>query len=132
MTGVGVEAVGGAWMKVEFSGDELILMLVSLVRAVDPRMLQQGPEGFSVDFQTLAAKKELTADERLLMKLREAIARAENETRYTLAMETAEGERLAGALERIEGLGAWAPDVLEMSRGLRRRLLESQMNTDKH
>ena len=117
-------------MKLEFTGDELILMLVSLVRAVDPRMLQQGPEGFSVNFQALDEKKELTEDERLLMRLREAVARAGGESGYALGIEKAEGERLAGALERIEGMGAWAADVLEMSRGLRERLMEPPMNAD--
>ena len=109
-------------MKLEFTGDELILMLVSLVRAVNPRMLQQGPEGFSVDFQALDEKQELTADERLLMKLRVAVARAGSEAGYALPIEKGEGERLTGALERIEGMGAWAADVLELSRGLRGRL----------
>jgi len=117
-------------MKVEFTGDELILMLVSLVRAVDPRMLQQGPEGFSVDFQALDEKKELMADERLLMKLRVAVAQAEGKAGYALPIEKGEGERLAGALERIEGMGAWAPDVLEMSRGLRGRLRERPAGAD--
>lgn len=117
-------------MKLEFTGDELILMLVSLVRAVDPRMLQQGPEGFSVDFQALDEKKELTADERLLMKLREAVALAGGEVGYALPIEKDEGERLAGALERIEGMGAWAPDVLEMSRVLKGRLRERPAGAD--
>jgi hypothetical protein len=63
------------------------------------------------------------------MKLREAVARAGSESGYALGIELAEGERLAGALERIEGMGAWAADVLGMSRGLRRRLVGT---TDAH
>ena len=119
-------------MRVEFSGDEMVLLLVSLVRAVDPRMLQQGAEGFSVDFQRLDGKKELSEEEQLLMKLRVAMDRAGEDGRASVKLEDGDGKRLAGALERIETMGAWAAEVLEMSRGLRRRLLEPPMNADEH
>ena len=126
----GTETQGTRRMRAEFRGDEMVLLLVSLVRAVDARMLQQGPEGFSVDFERLDEKKVLTEDERLLMKLRVAMEGAEEDGRASVNLAEGEGGRLAGALERIETMGAWAVNVLEMSRELRKRLLEPHMNAD--
>jgi hypothetical protein len=40
-----------------FSSDELILALVSLVRATRPGMLRQEADGFSVDFEAIARGK---------------------------------------------------------------------------
>ena len=48
-------------------------MLISLVRATHPRMLRQDGDGFSVDFEVLTRKKKLTADERLLLRMRAAM-----------------------------------------------------------
>ena len=127
-------------MQFEFSSDELILALVSIVRAVDPRMLRQGVEGFDVDFRALEAKEEFTSDERLLLKFRAALespvapvsgtgTRSESERSasegvgpYGLALEIAEARRLAETLERLESLQPWPPDVLQLSRNLRARL----------
>jgi len=117
-------------MRVEFSGEEMVLLLVSVVRVVDPRMLEQGPDGFAVNFQALDEKKVLTEDERLLMKLRVAMEGAGEDGKASVSLADGQGERLASALERIEGMGEWAADVLEMSRGLRKRLMEPQMKSD--
>jgi len=117
-------------MRVEFSGEEMVLLLVSVVRAVDPRMLEQGPDGFAVNFQALDEKKVLTEDEGLLMKLRVAMEGAREDGKASVSLADGEGERLASALERIEGMGEWAADVLEMSRGLRKRLMEPQTKSD--
>lgn len=53
-----------------FTGDELVLALISLVRAAHPRMLRQEADGFSVDFEALSKMKTLGPDERLLLKMR--------------------------------------------------------------
>jgi len=119
-------------MKLEFSHEEMVLLLVGAVRAVDPRMLEQGPDGFSVNFQALDAKAVLTEDEKLLMKLRVAMASAGEDGKASVNLADGEGERLASALQRIEGMGAWSANVLEMSCGLRKRLMEPQMNADEH
>ena len=108
----------------------MVLLLVSLVRAVDPRMLQQGAEGFSVDFQRLDGKKELSEEEQLLMKLRVAMERAGEDGQASVKLEDGDGRRLAGALGRIETMGAWAAEVLEMSRGLRTRLMGPPKSPD--
>ncbi len=109
-------------MQVEFSGDELILALVSIVRAIDPRMLQQGAEGFEVNFQTLDAKSEFSADERLLLKLRTALEAPATSGSCGVELELGEGRRLGQTLEQLELLQPWPPDVLQLSRNLRTRL----------
>ena len=127
-------------MRIDFSSDELILALVSMVRAIDPGMLRQGAEGFEVDFQALEAKKEFSPDENLLLKLRAALegsvgpvpspsqasqgAVEPGKGPATHALELAAGEarRLVETLERLESLQHWPADVLAMSRNLRARL----------
>jgi hypothetical protein len=112
-------------LQIHLTTDELILTLISLIRAVDPRMLQQGPEGFSVDFERIDTKKSpLTGDEALMLKLRAVLERAENAGPLPLELEVAEGKRLAGTLERLEGLQTWPADVLAMSARIRARLGE--------
>ena len=105
-----------------FTNDELILLLISLVRATRPSMLRQDADGFSVDFEPLAKKKQLTADERLLLRMREAMEGAKEQTALVLQLEEKEGPRLAAALARLETLQRWPADVLEISRSLRDRL----------
>jgi len=109
-------------VRVEFSGDELILALVSLIRGVNPAMLRQGPEGFTVDFQPIENKQELSADEQLLLRLRAALESTVTASAPSLELSVAEARRLADTLARLESLQPWPPDVLEMSRKLRERL----------
>jgi hypothetical protein len=52
-----------------FSSDELLLALVSLVRATRPAMLRQDADGFSIDFEAIAASKSPRDSDRLLLKL---------------------------------------------------------------
>ena len=105
-----------------FTNDELILTLISLVRAVDPQMLQQGPDGFTVDISSLEKKAALTPDETLLVKLRAAFAAADAEGNYAVDLNAEESSRLAVTLTRLEGLQQWPEDVLALSLGVRARL----------
>ncbi len=127
-------------MRIEFSTDELVLALVSVVRAIDPSMLRQGAEGFEVDFQALDAKKEFSPDENLLLNLRAVLegstdpapspnqaSQSEGEpgegaATHVVDLAGGEARRLVETLERLELLQPWPPDVLEMSRNLRARL----------
>jgi hypothetical protein len=52
-----------------FSSDQLFLALVSLVRATRPAMLSQDVDGFSIDFEAIAAAKSPLDSDRLLLKL---------------------------------------------------------------
>jgi len=110
-------------LEIQFTVDELILTLVGLIREVDPTLLRQGREGFQVDFQTIERKEQPSEDERLLLKLRGALEGAGDTGQYGLQLSWAEGRRLADALEKLERLQQWAPDVLAMSGSLKSRLM---------
>ncbi len=110
-------------LEIQFTVDELILTLVGLIRAVDPTLLRQGKDGFQVDFQAIERKDELNEDERLLLKLRGALEGAGESGDHALQLSWAEGRRLADALDRLERLQQWAPDVVAMSSSLKSRLM---------
>ncbi len=105
-------------MIFEINSDEMVLVIIGVVRRVNPTMLKNEPDGVSVDFTPLAGKKNLSTDEQLLMKLR--TASESGATQIELA--EPEARALGIALERLESLQAWPPDVLTMSRGIRARL----------
>jgi hypothetical protein len=102
----------------EFNGDEMVLVIIGVVRRVNPTMLKDDGDGVSVDFTPLAGKTNLSTDELLLMKLR--TASEAGATQIDLA--EPEARALGIALERLESLQTWPPDVLTMSRGIRSRL----------
>jgi hypothetical protein len=127
----------------QFTGDELVLALIALVRATHPRMLRQESDGFSIDFEALSGMKQLGPDEHLLIKMRAALdppsdapssATSGNTTAQgpapegqplSLDITPAEAQRLSQTLARLETLQRWPADVLEMSRALRARLTVS-------
>lgn len=109
-----------------FISDELILILISLVRATRPNMLRQEPDGFSVDFEVLAGKENLTDDDRLLIKLRSAIDSATESAPILLELAPPESLRLVSTLARLEKVQPWPADVLAMSRDLRHRLIAAK------
>jgi hypothetical protein len=112
-----------------FTSDELILALISLVRATHPGALHQEADGFSVDFEAIerdARGKKIGDDERLLLKMRVVLDAPQAEgVPLVLELEAAEGQRLAKTLASLEALQPWPPDVIDMSRGLRARLTSS-------
>lgn len=121
-----------------FTNDELILALVSLVRATRPAMLRQEADGFSVDFEAIARSKAPGAADRLLLKIgalmnNPAEATLEGSTEApddngsrSLELDTAEARQIADALAKLELLQAWPHDVMNMSRALRARLIPSR------
>jgi hypothetical protein len=109
-----------------FTSDELILILISLVRATRPNMLRQESDGFSVDFEVLTGKENLNDDDRLLIKLREAIDGAKEDQPLTLNLAAPESLRLVSTLSRLEKIQTWPADVLAMSRDLRQRLIAAK------
>jgi hypothetical protein len=112
-----------------FTSDELILALVSLVRASRPGMLRQEADGFSVDFEAIARSKTPGDTDRLLLKMGAVMGSstpypAENpSTSVSLDLGAAEARQIADALAKLELLQAWPEDVMDMSRALRARLL---------
>src|ERR1700733_7715929 len=105
-------------MKLELNGNELLLVIIGIVRRINPAMLKAEGDGFTVDFTPMIAKEELSSDERLLVKLR-AAAEAEN---ASLELDADEARTLRTALERLEKIQKWPADVLDMSRTLRSKL----------
>jgi hypothetical protein len=109
-------------LKLALTSDELVLTIIALVRRVNPTMLKMSAEGFDVDFTALAGKSPLSADEQLLIRLRES---SESESAPgQLDLNTAEAHSLSLSLERLEALQSWPQDVLDMSRTLRQRFDE--------
>jgi hypothetical protein len=111
-----------------FSSDELILALVSLVRATRPGMLRQEADGFSVDFEAIARSKTPGSADRLLLKIGAVMG---NSTPYpaknpqstvSIDLDAAEARQIADALAKLELVQAWPQDVIDMSRALRVRL----------
>ncbi len=113
-------------MLIEFSGDELILALVSLIRATNPSMLRQGPDGFTVDFDPLERKQALSPEEESLLKFRTALEGPAAVSSYSMDLTPAEARRIALSLEQVEFLQPWPADVLQMSRQLRARLAKDE------
>jgi hypothetical protein len=113
-----------------FTSDELFLVLISLVRATRPAMLRQDAEGFTVDFEAIAHSKTPAPADRLLLKIGELMQKPEQDSQKdtagnssrSLELDAAEARQVADALAKLERLGAWPQDVMEMSRALRTRL----------
>ncbi len=126
-----------------FTNDELLLALVALVSATRPSMLHQDADGFSIDFEAIAAAENPRDSDRLLLKLGAAMQGAppdepqpdapnpaaqgqgsapEAEAPLAIDLNASEGRQIADALSKLELLQAWPHDVLNMSRSLRVRL----------
>jgi len=113
-----------------FTGDELILALISLVRATRPGMLRQEADGFSVDFEAIAHIESPSAADRLLLKIGALMENPAEDSQKdsagsslrSLELAPAEARQIADALAKLEILQAWPKDVVELSRALRARL----------
>jgi hypothetical protein len=105
----------------QLTSDEAVLAIIALVRAINPRMLKQDSEGFTVDFTPLEGKKELSPDELLLIKVRVGTEGDSD----SLELTDVEAQLLSSHLERLELSGTWPEDVVTMSRSLRSRLTAS-------
>jgi hypothetical protein len=108
--------------SITFTHDELILVMISLVRATHPSMLRQEADGFTVDFAILDRKKVLDDDERLLFKVRAMLDSPVEDASRMLHLDDEESPRMLAALARLQRLQAWPADVLDMCRSLRARL----------
>ncbi|MCL6481359.1 MAG: hypothetical protein K6U02_06500 [Firmicutes bacterium] len=109
-------------IRFEFTVDELVLSLVSLIRVVDPALLQQGPDGVTLELEPLARKADLTSAERLLLKLRSALDEDRPQRSCAVQLSFEEARLLEEALVQIEALRNWPADVRRLSAALRARL----------
>ena len=108
--------------SITFTHDELILVMIALVRATHPSMLCQEADGFSVDFQIMDRKQVLDEDERLLFKIRAVLDSPVERPSRELRLDADESKRLVSALSQLQRLQAWPGDVVAMCRDLRARL----------
>jgi hypothetical protein len=109
-------------VDMNFTGDELILALISLVRVTHPSMLRQDADGFTVDFEALERSQLPSDEERLLLKIRPALENAADTASRAIDLDAVESRRLYEALARLETAQEWPADVLAMSQALRERL----------
>jgi hypothetical protein len=119
------------------TGDELILVLISLVRATRPGMLRQEADGFTVDFEAIARSKTPGAADRLLLKIGALMENPAEDSQKdspgsssrSLELDPEEARQISDALAMLELLQAWPKDVVEMSRALRARLASTGANS---
>ncbi len=110
-------------LRLECSGDELVLALVSVIQATNPGLLRDEAGGFAVDLTPLKKKPLLTSDELLVVRLHQVFAAGgEKSARYTVELSAAQAARLAEVLEAVARAREWPPDVQRMNSDLRARL----------
>jgi hypothetical protein len=109
-----------------FAHDELVLILIALVRATHPSMLRQESDGFSFDFQILDSKKVLDDDEKLIFKIRallDSATQAENEQpSRDVSLSPDESRRVALGIAHLQRLQPWPLDVVNLCRNITSRL----------
>lgn len=109
-------------LRIECTGDELVLALLSLIQLANPRLLRSSPEGYSVDLSPLEGKPALTAEEALIVRLHDLFATAEEGREIAVELSQADIGRVTAALGVLELRGKLPPDVVPLSRSLRTRL----------
>lgn len=110
-------------MEYVLTGQELVLLLVSLIHRSRPEMLTENRDGFVVDFSLLEeATSPLAGDDAMLDKFRAALAHQPAEEAYYMDFDMAEARRLNELLVEFETLEGLDPSVLLLSQSLRTRL----------
>ncbi len=109
-------------VRIDCSGDELFLALVSMIQVTRPSLLTPAGDGFDVDVAPLLAQKDLNENERLVLRLYGILSSAADSARFAFDLTPAETERLSRALSLVEASRQWPVDAVALSRSLRRRL----------
>lgn len=113
-------------MQYLLNGEELVLLLVSLLHKSRPELLSEGEDGFVVDFSPLESLGgALRGDDSTLAKFREALASEPPDHKYEMDFDAAETVRLTEVLAEFETLEGLDPEVLLFSQALRTRLQTS-------
>lgn len=113
-------------MEYLLNGEELVLLLVSLIHKSHPEMLTEGEEGFVVDFGPVESLElPLAGDDSTLVKFRDALASEPADGNYRMEFEEIEASRLTELLAELEALEGLDPEVLLLSQALRTRLQAS-------
>ena len=109
-------------MRIECSGDEIVLALLSIIQITSPELLRAGPGGFAVDLTPLEKKPVLSDDELLLVRLHEVFATGGEAGPYAIELSPAEATRLCTALEILARARQWPADMVRLNENLRSRL----------
>ena len=109
-------------MRLELTPDEMFLALVSMIQVTRPALLKPVGDGFDVDVSPLLAQKEMTDDERLVLRLYGVLSAGADNPSFAFDLTSSEGDRLSRALALVESSRQWPPDAVALSRALRRRL----------
>ena len=109
-------------VRIECSGDEIVLALLSIIQITNPAMLRAGSDGFAVDLTSLEKKPQLSPDELLLVRLHEAFATGGDAGPYPIELSPAEATRLCTALEILARARQWPPDMERLNDNLCSRL----------
>lgn len=109
-------------MQVSLAHDEMFLALVSMIQVTRPSLLKPAGDGFDVDVSPLLAQKEMTDDERLVLRLYGVLSSGADNPRFTFDLTSAESDRLSRALFLVESSRQWPADAVALNRALRKRL----------
>ncbi|HUJ41257.1 MAG TPA: hypothetical protein VLW54_11985 [Candidatus Acidoferrales bacterium] len=104
------------------SADELFLALVAMIQVTRPALLNPAGDGFDVDVSPLLAQKDLSDDERLVLRLYGVLSAAADAPDFSVDLIPAEASRLARALGLVESAREWPAESLALTRALRDRL----------
>jgi hypothetical protein len=110
-------------MRIDCTGDELLLALVSMIQVTRPALLKPAGDGFDVDIAPLMESTTLNDGERLVLRLYALFSGGQEKASFSLELNAAEAQRISDALGRVEAARAWPGDALVLCRGLRQRLL---------
>jgi hypothetical protein len=109
-------------VRIESSGDELFLALVSMIQVTRPSLLTPAGDGFDVDVAPLLSQEDLNADEQLVLRLYGVLSQSGGKPELSLELTDAEAARLRRALALVETSRAWPADALALCRTLRVKL----------
>jgi len=109
-------------MRLEVTSDEMFLALVSMIQVTRPALLRPAGDGFDVDISPLLSQKDLTDDERLVLRLYGVLSAGADNPRFAFDLDLSESERLSRALDLVESSRQWPRDAVALSRKLRAAL----------
>jgi len=109
-------------MRIECSGDELFLALVTMIQVTRPSLLTPAGDGFDVDVSPLLAQQDLNENERLVLRIYGVLSQGSADSSISLELTEQEAAQLNRALARVETARTWPADALALCRALRARL----------
>ena len=112
-------------MRLEFTPDEILLALVSMIQVTRPALLNTAGDAFDVDIAPLLAQQKLNDEEQLVLRLYALLSGGQDKAGFAADFTVAEAELLGSALRRVEAARVWPADAAALCRRLRRRLEDS-------